>query len=191
VTVNPARLLSLTDRAGSLTPGLPADITVFRIEAGEFELSDCAAAVRTADRAIVPVMTFKDGVRYDADLALAQDERNWFLQIAEEEVPEAAEALSPVQRRFLAALAEALGGTEWKVTSAEYLEVDDAIRLQDLFHQVRAGFALSLAEALRAVYASFLNSYFPMQIGLLLVRLDRKFAMKRLAEVANRRPLAA
>src|SRR4029078_7999646 len=33
VTRNPAKAISLTDRAGSLKPGMPADITVFRVNA--------------------------------------------------------------------------------------------------------------------------------------------------------------
>ncbi|MGE3935636.1 MAG: amidohydrolase family protein [Rhodospirillaceae bacterium] len=191
VTANAARAIRMTDRAGALTPGMPADITVFRLEKGEFELNDCATAVRKADTAFVPVMTFKNGVRYDADLARGQDERNWFLQVAEDEVPPAAAALSPAQRDFLGALGTALEGVEWKMTAAEFLEIDDAIRLQEAFRRVQAAAGLPLADALRAAYAAFLTSPFPMQIGLLLLRLDRRFAIGRLAEVANQRPLAA
>ena len=41
VTSNPAKAISLTDRAGSLKPGMPADITVFRVDSGEYEITDC------------------------------------------------------------------------------------------------------------------------------------------------------
>ena len=54
VTRNPAKAISLTDRAGSLKPGLPADITVFRVNSGEYDISDCYTQVaqsRKADRA--------------------------------------------------------------------------------------------------------------------------------------------
>ena len=53
VTRNPAKAISLTDRAGSLKPGLPADITVFRVNSGEYDISDCYtqfAQGRKADR---------------------------------------------------------------------------------------------------------------------------------------------
>src|SRR5436190_14054534 len=82
VTRNPAKAVALTDRAGSLKPGLPADITVFRVDTGEYEISDCYTKVRKAEKQIVPVITFKNGRRFEADLSLAQDESNWFLQIA-------------------------------------------------------------------------------------------------------------
>ena len=85
-----AKAISLTDRAGSLKPGLPADITVFRVDTGDYEISDCYTQVRKAEKQIVPVITFKNGKRFDADMAMGQDESNWFLQIAEDHVPSAA-----------------------------------------------------------------------------------------------------
>src|SRR5581483_10613744 len=69
VTDAPARALGLTDRAGSLRAGAPADITVFRLETGRFELGDCFMQKREADRRILPVMAFKAGRRIDCDLA--------------------------------------------------------------------------------------------------------------------------
>ena len=87
VTRNPAKAMSLTDRAGSLKPGLPADITVFRVDTGDYEITDCYTKVRKAEKQIVPVLTFKNGKRFDADLAMGQEESNWFLQIAEDHVP--------------------------------------------------------------------------------------------------------
>src|SRR5205823_12497643 len=63
VTRNPAHALSLVDRAGSIKPGLPADITVFRVETGNYEMSDCYTNIRKAEKQIVPVLTFKNGKR--------------------------------------------------------------------------------------------------------------------------------
>src|SRR5262249_48067534 len=108
VTRNPAIALSLADRAGNLKPGLPADITVFRVETGDYEIADCYTKVRKAEKRIVPVLTFKNGKRVEADLALAQEESNWFLQIAEDHVPSRARTLSERQRSFLNALAASL-----------------------------------------------------------------------------------
>ena len=50
---------------------------------------------------------------------------------------------------------------------------------------------LPLKEALQAVYASFLDQTFTMQIGLLLVRLEQPFAIGRLRDVSGKRPIAA
>jgi dihydroorotase len=191
VTRNPAKALALTDRAGSLKPGLPADITVFGLESGEFELTDCYTKVRKAEKQIVPLMTFKRGEQFDVDMAKGQDERNWFLQIAEDHVPAAAERLSDRQRGFLGSLAVTLSTVDWELSSAERLDVEKALELQDIFHRIRATQGLPLGDALRALYASFLDQSFTMQIGLLLLRLERPFALKRLRDVADQRTMAA
>lgn len=191
VTHSPAKAISLTDRAGSLRPGLPADITVFRVEDGEFDISDCYTNVRKASQRIVPLTTFKNGEQFAADLEMGQEESNWFLQIAEDHVPSAAAALTAQQRAFLDALAGRLSKTDWELASAERLDIQKALELQDLFHQVRAQHGLPLRDALRAVYASFLDQSFTMQIGLLLIRLERPFALQRLRDVSQQRPLAA
>jgi dihydroorotase len=191
VTCAPAKAVRLEDRAGSLKPGLPADITVFRVDSGEYEISDCYTKVRRADRRIMPLITFKNGKRFDADMSMAQDESNWFLQFAEDHVPAAASHLSDRQRDFLAALAGVLSMTSWELASAERLDIDKALELQDIFHQVRARHGLTLKEALRAVYGSFLDQNFTMQVGLLLLRLEQPFAIARLRDVAGQRPMAA
>lgn len=191
VTATPARALSLEDRAGSLRPGLPADITVFRLESGEFELSDAFKRKRTAETKVVPVMAFKDGRRFDSDLVRCKDERNWFWQIEESHVPAAAGRLSALQREFLGSLAGALGGIAWELVSGETLDLDKATELQEAFHAARRKHSLPLAGALTAVYDSFLERPFPMQIGLFLIRLERPLALARLAEVSGRRSIAA
>jgi dihydroorotase len=191
VTCNPAKAVSLTDRAGSLKPGLPADITVFRVDTGDYQITDCYTKVRKAEKQIVPLMTFKNGKRFEADLAMGQEESNWFLQIAEDHVPAKASTLSERQRGFLSALASRLSPVTWELSSAERLDIDKALELQDLFHQVRAQQGLPLKDALQAVYASFLDQSFTMQIGLLLLRLERPFALRRLQEVSGQRPMAA
>ena len=191
VTRNPAKALSLTDRAGSLKPGLAADVTVFRVETGDYEIADCYTKVRKAEKQIVPVLTFKNGKRFEADLALGQEESNWFLQIAEDHVPSAARTLTERQRNFLGALAASLSSVNWELSSAERLDIEKALELQEIFHQVRGKQGLSLKDALRAVYASFLDQNFTMQIGLLLLRLERPFAIQRLRDVSGQRPMAA
>lgn len=191
VTYNPAKAISLTDRAGSLRPGQPADITVFRVNSGNYEISDCYTQLRKAEKEIEPVITFKAGKRFDANMAMGRDESNWFLQIAEDHIPERAGALSATQRAFLNSLASRLSSTTWEVSNAERLDIEKALELQDMFHSERAVHRLPLRDALQAVYASFLDQPFTMQIGLLLVRLERAFALNRLRDVSSKRPLAA
>ena len=160
-------------------------MTIFRIDEGEVELSDCQLTTRKGNRTIVPVITFKNGIRFDAAMTRCQDEKNWFWQISEDAIPAMAGSLDEPQKRFLSALAEVLRHETWKNTSAERLDIYAAINLQDLFHGVRARSGLPLKEALEAVYACFVDAPFTMQIGLLLFRLDKEFALERLHAVAG------
>ncbi len=185
VTINAARAISIDDRAGSLFRGHPADVTIFRVDEGEVELGDCQLTTRTGSRTIVPVITFKDGIRFDADMTRCQDEKNWFWQISEDVVPARAGSLDMSQKKFLNALAGELMHEEWKNASAERLDIYSAISLQDIFHEVRTSSGLPLKPALEAVYACFLEAPFTMQIGLLLYRLDKDFALERLHAVTG------
>lgn len=191
VTAAPAKAISLGDRSGSLGFGMPADITVFRVEDGEFELSDCFKQVRKADRQIVPVMTFKNGKRFDCTFERGLQESNWFLQIAEDHVPAKAASFSAAQIEFLAALADALAPLTWELASAERLDLPKAIELQGVFRNVVAQSGLPLRAGMEALYACFLDQPFTMQIGLLILRLDRNFLLSRLRDVVTRRPMAA
>ncbi|HTP84380.1 MAG TPA: amidohydrolase family protein [Alphaproteobacteria bacterium] len=191
VTANPARHLSLSDRAGSLRPGLPADITVFRLEDGRFELEDCVSRTRTADARLVPVLAFKNGRRVECDLARAADERNWFLQIAEDHVPAAAKNLPAHKLAFVEALAADLGDIDWATPEPQRVSVRKALELRAAVERARCAHGLSLAEVLDTIYDCFLDHRLPMQIGLFLVRLDRAFALSRLREVAGLSAMAA
>lgn len=191
VTWTPAKALSLTDRAGSLRPGMPADITVFRTEAGAFELLDCFDETRTVGERIVPSMAFKDGVRVDSDLERCQDERNWFMEIIEDHIPETAERLSGAQLAFLRELADELATIEWEVVEPRRMDLDKVTALQAAVYRARERQGIPLADALRAVYACFIYNSFAIQIGLFLICLDRRFALERLAAVTSRTPAAA
>ncbi len=185
VTVAPARALSLADVAGALRPGMPADVTVFKIEEGAFQLIDCDAQFRDAEQRIAPVMAFKAGQKFDCDLLMAQDERKWFMQIAEDHVPAAAAHLTPTQRRFLTALTEALAEVDWAAGSAERLNTDKAYELHNVFHEVRDAESLPLRDALMGLFDCFIDDPFTMQVGLFLVRLERNFALERLSDVTG------
>lgn len=191
VTWAPAKALSLTDRAGTMKPGMPADITVFRVDSGEFELSDCYTKVRKAEKNFVPVITFKNGKRFEADLTLAQAESNWFMQVAEDHVPAGANKLTDRQLVFINTLASNLSSFDWEPATPQSVDIEKAIKLQDIFHATRQSAGLPLKDALEAVYSSFMDNRFTVQVGLLLLRLERPFALQRLRDVAGPRPLAA
>jgi dihydroorotase len=186
VTANPAKALKLTDRAGSLRVGQIADITVFKVESGEFELFDCYKRARTGTQMIRPLMAFKAGQRFDCDVARGERESNWFMQIAEENIPSRAAQLSPQQRKFLGHLHSVLDDIEWNGYSENLLNVQYAYQIQDAFHRVLRASGLPLRDGLQAVYDCFLEQTFTVQVGLFLTRLERAFVLERLAAVAKR-----
>ena len=109
---------------------------MFRVNTGEYEISDCYTQLRKAEQEIEPLITFKNGKRFDADMTMGQDESNWFLQIAEDHIPERAGTLSERQREFLecarrSAVIDLLGG----IVTPERLDIEKALELQDMFHQ--------------------------------------------------------
>jgi dihydroorotase len=185
VTINPARALKLDDRAGSLRIGAPADLTVFRVVDGALMLADCARAERSAQRSIVPVMTFKDGRRYDADLERCQNEDNWFMLIAEDAPPAAAAAFSITQRAFLHRLGAELIGIDWNIEASKRQDIRKATLLQHAVHGAASAAGLPLRDALDALYRSFVAKPFAVQSGLFLSRIEKPFVLERLAQVAG------
>lgn len=189
ITNVPAKVLDL-ETVGSLAPGMPADITVFDIEDGDFEASDTYAVTRQIERRFQPVLAFKNGERHEIDLELCQDERNWMMQIAEDHVPEAAGALTSRQREFLAMLRTALEPYNWAY-SLEDMDLDTATTLQSVFTETAARADIPLRDALMSLYGTFLDSPFTIQSGLLLLQVNRDLAMARLDDVAGERQAAA
>lgn len=60
-TIGPARALGLTDGAGTLAIGAPADLAVFTVEPGRFELSDVHGQRRTSPIRLVNEVTYRAG----------------------------------------------------------------------------------------------------------------------------------
>jgi dihydroorotase len=65
-TQTPAQVLNISDSAGSLRPGMPADVSVLKMIQGHFKLTDATGESRIGSQAIVPVVTTKAGVSYPA-----------------------------------------------------------------------------------------------------------------------------
>ena len=66
VTMTPA--IGRSDVIGSLSPGHAADITIVRIEAVDMDLEDCNAQLRRIKQRLVPMMEWKDGVRFKTSM---------------------------------------------------------------------------------------------------------------------------
>ncbi len=182
ITIAPARAIGIDGHAGSLAVGRSADVSVMKIEDGEFELEDCEQQTRKSDRQIVPVMAFKRGVRYDCDVTLARNERNWLPMIDEDVIPQRAATLAPGQKAFLDALAADLGQLNWDETT---VDLDVATRVQQCFYGTCDKVGLPLSDALTGTYKCFLEEPFTYQIGLFLTRIERGFALDRIQQVGG------
>lgn len=184
VTRLPAKILRLSDRSGTLHVGRQADITIFRMEDGEFEMADCYKQTRVGKTRFMPEMVFKAGRRIDCDFERSQAEDNWFMQIAEDHIPERSEHMTNAQRAFLRDLAAVLAAIDWTGPTGKQLDMNEAYRLQNAFYEALKAHSISLRDALVAVFASFLDFPFTVQIGLFLARLEKSFVIERLKAVA-------
>jgi len=66
-TVNPAQALGMEDTLGSLVVGRPADISVLKEETGDWLFHDTEGNTLSGDKALVPIVTVKDGEAYSPD----------------------------------------------------------------------------------------------------------------------------
>ena len=66
-TANPAQALGMEDTLGSLAVGRPADISVLRVETGDWLFNDTEGNTLRGDKALVPVVTIKDGEAFSPD----------------------------------------------------------------------------------------------------------------------------
>jgi len=60
-TINPARVLGIEDRKGSLRPGMDADVSVLELLSGTWKLLDSEQQVLAASKLLAPDMTVKSG----------------------------------------------------------------------------------------------------------------------------------
>jgi dihydroorotase len=60
-TANPARILGYAGTVGTLTPGANADVSVFELRDGNFELLDADRNTVTAKRRLITHTTVKEG----------------------------------------------------------------------------------------------------------------------------------
>jgi dihydroorotase len=66
-TLNPAKAIGVSDRLGSLHIGKQADLSILKIETGDWVVYDVLRNPRQIDQAITPVACVKEGVKYTAD----------------------------------------------------------------------------------------------------------------------------
>ncbi len=66
-TTNPAQALGMEDTLGSLAVGRTADISVLKEETGDWLFHDTEGGTLRGDKALVPIVTIKDGEAFSPD----------------------------------------------------------------------------------------------------------------------------
>jgi len=66
-TSNPAHAIGEQDRLGTLHAGKQADLSILKIENGDWVVYDVLNNPRKIDKAVVPVACVKEGIKYTAD----------------------------------------------------------------------------------------------------------------------------
>jgi len=193
VTINAARSIGLEDRHGTLHTGRAADVTIMRIEDGEFELGDTQGNKRIGTRRFMPVLVFKDGRRHEINMETAQDIDNWNMQVATDHIPEAAGHLSAEQRDFLGALRRGIDDVQWHAAefNTVYIDMKTAMELHRRFHATCNATGIPLRDALLALMACLFDAPFTYQAGVAIVRQPRDFMLDRLSAVAGGQARAA
>ena len=187
---------AVADRPGrQLKPGMPADITVFRVDTGEYDLLDCyttGAQGREADRAAHHVQE-RQAVRCEHGDGPGREQ----LVPADRRRSRAGRSRQAC-RTGNASFLERAGGKSCSTSSgrsssrgaSRYRKGTRASGHVPCSCGATQG--LPLKEALRAVYASFLDQTISRcRSGLLLLRLEQPFALSRLRDVSGQRPIAA
>jgi dihydroorotase len=183
VTDRAAKAISLQATAGTLAPGMPADITVFDLIKEPLVIADCLMRNRTASEYLKPLMAFKRGRRFECDMEMARAESNWLVQYSDEKVPQRAKKLTVRQKEFLRHLADALSQVKWSITPEEEFDYDKALELQAIFHDVRTDHDLTLKGCLDSLYFSFTDHPFSIQAGIFIMCQERDLFFSRIREI--------
>jgi dihydroorotase len=73
ITKNPAAQLRLQDRLGSLTPGMPADVSILEVENGDWSMKDARGNSIAVRRRLVPRVAIKRGKVHDVSIEQIPD----------------------------------------------------------------------------------------------------------------------
>ena len=171
VSIKPAKIQRLDSRIGSLAVGLPARVTVFDVEAGEYSFRDTKGLTRQGESMIVPRWCLMNGEIIESDEAPGLEQGNWsFMPRMEDSVPLPAGALDREQIEFAHLLAGSIERSDW----------DDGVSVQADYKRALRESGIDARKAANAVYDLLLESRFSTPPGWLLSAMERESALHRL-----------
>jgi dihydroorotase len=155
---------------GRIANGGVADLSILKIEEGNYSFADCDREEIRGSQRIVPVKVWKAGFEIECDLKRAQEKKNWLVEKNDGSVSETID-LDAKDRFFLIKLKEVLAKVSWtgeKIHERIYPIVEDS--------------ALDLRRAVYLVQKLCLKRPFPQSMAILLYNLGRE---KALANIQN------
>lgn len=171
VTINPAKLRGLDGRIGSLRVGLPARVTVFDVEAGDYTFRDTKGLTRQGDSMIVPQWCLMDGEIIESDDGPGLEQGNWsFMPRLDDAVLLPAGVLDQEQTEFAHLLANGVQGADW----------DNGLDVQVAYKRTLKEAGIDHRKAANTVYDLLLESRFSTPPGWLMSAMQRESVLHRL-----------
>jgi hypothetical protein len=161
VTVKAAKAICGEWWRGRIVVGGRADITVLKVEEGEYRFRDCAGQEIGGDKRFVPIKVWKSGTRIDCRPELAEDFENWMVE-KNEDSPCRLE-LDSADQDFLRLLKRRVQRIPWQLE-----------KIHETVHWSIEESEIELRRAVRLVQALCLKKPFPQSMAVLLKDLGRE-----------------
>jgi dihydroorotase len=174
VTARAAKAIGEGESRGRIAKGGVADLSVLKIEEGDFSFSDTDREEMKASRRIVPVKVWKAGLAIECNVGLAQEKKNWLVEKNDGPVFETVD-LDAQDRCLLARLREVLAKVSWtgeKIHESIYSIVEDS--------------GLDLRRAIYLVQKLCLKRPFPQSMAILLYNLGREQALANIQNLVGK-----
>ena len=159
---------------GRIVNGAVADLSILKIEEGDYSFSDTDREEMRGNRRIVPVKVWKAGVEIECNVELAQAKKNWLVEKNDGSVSETVD-LDAKDRFFLAKLKEVVAKVSWtgeKIHETIYPLVEDS--------------GLDLRRAVYLVQKLCLKRPFPQSMAILLYNLGRAKAVANIENLVGK-----
>ncbi|HEY1373994.1 MAG TPA: amidohydrolase family protein [Candidatus Binatia bacterium] len=155
VTSNAAKAIYAEPWRGRITLGGRADITVLKLEEGDFRFRDCDGQEISGTQRLIPLKVWKAGKKIDCRPEAVEELENWMVE-KNEDGPLRVE-LDSIDREFLRLLEKQVRKIPWKLQN-----------IHETLEQSMADSEIPLRRAIALVQAICLTKPFPMCTATLL-----------------------
>ena len=165
VTVKPAKAICGEWWRGRIVLGGQADISLLKVEEGEYRFRDCDGQEISGTKRLVPIKVWKAGKRIDCRPDLVEEFENWMVE-KNEDVPNRIQ-LDPGDKDFFHLLNKRLQRIPWQLE-----------KIHEILHWSVEESEIELRRAIRLVQALCLKQPFPQSMAILLKDLGRERTKK-------------